>query len=188
MSRWLVMRAERDTEGAMGETWVFAYGSNMNLADLGRWLQCRHQRGQLSRDDMQQVLGVLNACGKRAVLEGWRVCWNYCSRKRGGGAANVEQAAGERVFGVAYRVGERELRLFDCKEGHPRYYKREEKQPVLLLDSQKEVTACVYVANATCPEPVWPTPEYKAILVEGARHWGLPPGYIAELESIPTKG
>lgn len=173
----------------MGETWVFAYGSNMNLADLGRWLECRHQRGQLSRHDIQQVLGLLKACGKRAVLEGRRVCWNYYSRKRGGGAANVEQAAGERVFGVAYRVGGRELRLFDCKEDHPTSYRRgEEGEPVLLLDSQEEVAAWVYVANATSPDPVWPTAEYKAVLLEGARYWGLPPGYIATLEMIPTDG
>lgn len=167
----------------MGGTWVFAYGSNMNLGDLGRWLE----RGQLSRDDIQATLDLLKASGKRAVLEGYQLCWNYRSTNRKGGAANVEQAAGERVFGVAYCVGEKELGLFDSKERHPYSYEREPQQ-VLLLDSQEEVPAWVYVANATSSGPVWPTAEYKTVLVEGARYWGLPSEHIATLEIIPTNG
>lgn len=167
----------------MGDIWVFTYGSNMNLEDLQCWIENR----ELFRDEADEVLGLLRDYGKRAVLEDYRLCWNYYSVGRCGGAANVERASGQRVYGVAFRAGQRELDLFDVKEGHPRYYRRGEQQPVTLLDNG-EVRASVYVARPNRPEPVWPTAKYKAVLLEGARSWDLPQDYIATLETVPTKG
>jgi gamma-glutamylcyclotransferase (GGCT)/AIG2-like uncharacterized protein YtfP len=112
--------------------------------------------------------------------------WNYYSSKRGGGAANVERDPEGCVYGVAFAVDSRLLNLFDCKEGYPAHYRREEAT-VEILDLEEQVKAWVYVAVDTKPGLIPPTSEYKAIVVEGARCWKLPGEWISLLEGTPVQ-
>ena len=161
--------------------WMFAYASNMHLPDIERWLRDNTH----PTERVAQVGEVLKMSGKRAVLDGWEVCWNHHSGQRGGGAANIREAAGQRVYGVAYRIRNGLLKLFDAKEGYPTSYDRR-IVPVTLLDSGDKVDVWAYVSKGNRPEPVWPTREYKRIVLAGARSWGLPADYVFQLSAIPT--
>ena len=161
--------------------WMFAYASNMHLPDIERWLRDNAH----PPESVAQVGEVLKMSGRRAVLDGWEVCWNRCSSHRGGGAANIREAAGQRVYGVAYRISNGLLKLFDAKEGYPTSYDRR-VVPVTLLDSGDKVDGWAYVSNGNRPEPVWPTREYKRLVLAGAHSWGLPTDYVFQLSAIPT--
>ena len=57
------------------QSMIFAYGSNMHLADLNRWLQ-------------EQGGGVVGQFGvKVGRLLNYRLAWNYYSVSRGGGGS-----------------------------------------------------------------------------------------------------
>ena len=155
--------------------WVFAFGSNMNLADLRRWLRERALPDE----------GLLRA--EPATLAGFRLIWNYRSQLRDGGAANLEEAPGVDLPGVAIAVHEAMLGYIDTKEGHPNRYRRVRPHPV-ELDGGRSVDAWVYrVTEAFLqPPPVWPRRAYLDLMLAGAREHGLPAHYIAELEKTPT--
>ena len=56
--------------------WVFAYGSNMHLPDLKRWLGAQG----CSKTGIHQITP--------AILEGFELVWNYWSPVRQGGAVS----------------------------------------------------------------------------------------------------
>lgn len=155
--------------------WVFAYGSNMDLTDFARW--CRERRRPAGR--IERALP--------ARIEGYRLVWNYHSRARGGGAANVEPLEGAGLYGVALAVCPTALAAIDAKEGHPGRYVRE-RVGATLLDSADRVRAWLYVvAPEHCrPTRVAPTPDYLRVVIGAARRHGLPEAWIRELEDTPT--
>lgn len=166
----------------MSRDWVFAYGSNMNLEDLRRWLHGIEE----TPAETERLVGELKKNGKVAVLENHKLAWNYYSASRNGGAANIEKRDGYEVFGVSYLVNQKWLDLFDDKEGKP--YTRQMCQ-IKLFESRQPVLAWIYYVR---PEKIsqnnkWPTAEYKQIIIDGARQWGLPEDYIKELEKTPTR-
>lgn len=154
--------------------WVFAYGSNMELDDLARWLG---ERGY------PQLVPIAMEPG---MLPGYRLCWNYRSPARKGGAANVEPCDGPPLPGLALAVDAALLEAIDHKEGHPERYKRE-LLPVMLA-SGRRIEAWVYRVTEDWRvegEPVWPRGAYLELLLKGARHHGLPDWHIAALEEVP---
>jgi gamma-glutamylcyclotransferase (GGCT)/AIG2-like uncharacterized protein YtfP len=158
------------------EIWIFAYGSNMNLGDLRRWLA----------ENGVPTDGILKA--RPATLPGYRTVWNYRSKARGGGAANITQAVGRDLPGVALRVDGPTLAAIDKKEGHPEVYSRGNRRHAILLGDATEVEAWVYVARPErCSDRgEWPRREYLDLLLDGARKHGLPPWRVRELEVTPT--
>ena len=90
--------------------WVFAYGSNLHIQDLKHWL--RHYG--YSDEGIIQVLP--------AILDNYRLVWNYYSPVRKGGAANVEPAPGHQVLGALLELTPETLPGIDRKEGHPKRY------------------------------------------------------------------
>jgi gamma-glutamylcyclotransferase (GGCT)/AIG2-like uncharacterized protein YtfP len=162
------------TRSSEAGDWVFAYGSNMDLDDLARWL---YERGHPERRP-------LSLCA--AVLENHRLVWNYRSPSRNGGAANVEEAEATSLPGVALLVDEPLLVALDEKEGHPHRYRRQERS--LLLDDGRRVTAWVYtVTEAWCTaDPCWPRRAYLEVVLRGARKNGLPAWHVEALTKVPT--
>jgi len=160
----------------VNEEWVFAYGSSMHTGDLHRWL---NEQGHPTE-------GILRAVA--ASLPGYRMAWNYRSRKRGGGAANLRTAPGREMFGVALQVDEPTLLALDAKEGHPDIYSRGERRLAVRLRDGIEVQAWVYqvVPGRRSEKGQWPRKEYLRLVVEGAREHDLPARHIRELEVTPT--
>jgi len=155
-------------------SWVFAYGSNMELGDLRRWLtEARLPPGELYRS-------------VPATLPGFRLVWNYFAPSRAGGAANIERHDGSVLYGVALHVDAVLLAGIDRKEGHPGIYER--TLVPARLDTGEAVDAWVYIVRPehVQPEYVPPTRHYRGLLIQGARNHRLPAFYIEELERLRT--
>jgi gamma-glutamylcyclotransferase (GGCT)/AIG2-like uncharacterized protein YtfP len=162
----------------MGTDFTFAYGSNMNSSDLRSWLERNGYNSALIVDR------------RPAVLEGYDFVWNYHSRGRGGGAANLERRENSRVYGLVVEFEEPLLKAFDRKEGHPLFYSRGEKRiRVKRLDNDEIVEAWLYIANPNRGDSrdIRPTRAYKKIILDGAREYGLPEEFIDKLEEWPTQ-
>jgi hypothetical protein len=157
--------------------WVFAYGSNMHLPDLKRWLGAQG----CSKTGIHQITP--------AILEGFELVWNYWSPVRQGGAANVQPASCQRsVFGALLQVDTPTLLALDTKEGHPERYSRD-PEPLRChpLDKSPPVDAWVYQVTAAyrSTTPVPPSLSYLTLLIEGAEELKLPGTYIDTLRTTP---
>lgn len=155
--------------------WTFAYGSNMNVDDVRAWFV---EKGHSD--------ACIQRCA-RATLPGYRLIWNYYSRSRKGGAANVERVAGASLPGVAVQMNVAGLVALDRKEGHPKYYSRGDAPVTVHLGDGSSVRAWLYIAvPAKCRTTiVWPTREYLDLIVTAAVSHGLPPEHIEMLRSTP---
>jgi gamma-glutamylcyclotransferase (GGCT)/AIG2-like uncharacterized protein YtfP len=154
--------------------WVFAYGSNMHLADVKRWFGARAAPFRIDRVE-------------RAELHDHRLVWNYYSRARRGGAANVARRVGTSVWGAALLVDSHTVRGLDRKEGHPHLYRRE--LGWLRVDRAGWVHAWIYRVGArhTRQSFTAPTAHYKSLLVAGAAQLQLPQSYHHALRRLPTR-
>jgi len=157
--------------------WVFAYGSNMNLDDLRRWLgEHGHRACSIERF-------------APAVLADYQLVWNYFSGRRNGGAANIEVARGARLPGLALYVDAATFAAIDEKEGHPHWYSRGTTPLACQLLDGTAIEAWVYIAR---PEhcttvPQWPTREYRDLLVSAAIMHGLPAEHVAALQQVTVR-
>lgn len=176
---------------------VFAYGSNLCLPDLQRWLHDRDRAAHMP----------LHA--ERATLPGWRLVWNYASDVRRAGAANVmPEDAALRAFdssgpggvseqaisppmpgglpGALLHIDATLLAAIDVKEGHPVRYQR---VPVRCRDSAgRLVDAQTWVVTPRFRRRVFepPTAAYRDTIVRGAEAFALPDAWLAWLRSLPT--
>ena len=157
--------------------WVFAYGSNMNLDDLRAWLT----QGGHATDGIKSIA--------RAILRDHKLVWNYYSKGRNGGAANVEASPGRVLPGIALQVDSATRAAIDQKEGHPTYYSRGTATYELLTDSGLTIAAWVYVARPERCKATseWPTREYRELLVVAAIAHALPEAHITYLKQLPVR-
>lgn len=141
--------------------YYFAYGSNMNWAQLQR--RCPSSRF---------------VCVGR--LAGYRFGITRHSRLRNCGTANVCPAPGQEVWGIVYEIPDGELAILD---GFEDGYRREILPVQPAAASAPPLDALVYVAGIEENVPL-PSREYRRLIVEGALHWKLPAGYLRLLEAI----
>lgn len=139
--------------------YYFAYGSNMNWTQMQR--RCPSSRfvciGRLA--DYQ--FGITRH-----------------SRLRDCGTANVFPAPGKEVWGIVYEVDDGDLVRLDAFEDG---YRRETL--VVHGETAQPLTALVYVAQLEQNVPP-PNAEYKRLMIEGAKHWGIPKVYLTLIEAI----
>ncbi len=157
--------------------WVFAYGSNMHLPDLRRWLG---ERGH----DADGLLRFAPAC-----VPGYELTWNYRSVVRRGGAANVIPRSGAELLGLALFVDDGLLAALDEKEGHPTRYDRG-SVPVAARLRDEGAAIEVWLYQATDAHVVAgvapPRASYLALLIEAAEEHGLAADYVERLRATPT--
>ncbi len=134
----------------------FAYGSNMSSRRLADRVRA-------------QPLGV-------AWVPGLRLAFNKPGAD-GTGKANLVCAAGDRAWGVVYRLSAPELARLDRFE--PGYARGLEG---VWLAGRGPVRAVLYRWLAATPE-LAPTPAYLTHLLEGAREHGLPRHWRAALQA-----
>jgi gamma-glutamylcyclotransferase len=143
--------------------YYFAYGSNMNWPQMQR--RCP------------------SACFVSvARLPDYQFGITRHSRLRQCGTANVFSAPGEEVWGIVYDVNDADLAILDSFEDG---YRRETLVCFPRGNGQRPLDALTYLAEIEKDVPL-PNTEYRRLIVEGARHWNLPPSYIARLETIPV--
>jgi cation transport regulator ChaC len=147
-----------------GGLWYFGYGSNM------------HPSIFLARRRMQPQAAV---CGR---LENHRLCFNLPVGPGERGVANVEPAPGVHTWGVLYLLTPEECVRLDRSEGVPVGVYRRVTVEVLAV-GERRVQAFTYRAGAT-REGRKPSARYLGLLVDGARHHGLPAEYVGDLERL----
>lgn len=114
----------------------FAYGSNLDEAQM-------HERCPAAE----------LACA--ATLRDYALCFGGFSHTWGGAVANVVPASGSGVPGLLYRIGRKDLRRLDRREGHPFAYQRTRVRVVDARGCEREAIAYVQ------PGPdfeAWPPP------------------------------
>lgn len=138
----------------------FAYGSNLNIGDLGRWCE------RMGRS------AALSGRGRAAFLPDHELVFDYLSYSRNGGVLDVRADVGKVTPGALFEVTEEDLRTLDLKEGVPLIYQRAEKR-VLFADG-REIQAIVYEVTPAyrSAEPVQPSEAYVAIVAEGLAEFG----------------
>lgn len=143
----------------------FAYGSN------------------LSPTQMQLRTGCV-APGLVCRLEHHRLLFNKRSSTTLGRVfANIVPAEGHTVWGVCYPCSQAMLDALDLHEGlQGGHYRRLEVQLHALSGAQ--LMALTYVAGPDfVGEARRPEPLYAQLILEGARHHGLPAEYLATLNA-----
>jgi cation transport regulator ChaC len=153
-------------------SWVFAYGSNMHQPDLERWFAEHHTHPPT----------IYQA--KPAQLHEYQLSWNYYSKRRQGGAANVVRATNATVWGVAMEVCSLTLDGLDRKEGHPNVYERKPCQ--LRATDGHNLQAWLYEVTPAFASSSFHPPQtsYLQLLIESARLHQFPESYLESLYQI----
>jgi gamma-glutamylcyclotransferase (GGCT)/AIG2-like uncharacterized protein YtfP len=154
----------------------FAYGSNLNRADLRPWCKEQGYKYPFAR--------VVT----RAFLPDHEYIFNATSSRRGGGVLNLRKRTAQAVHGVVFEVKSFvsgclfELRLgepqdgweaLDKKEGAPYFYRR---VPVTVFDEYGEpLQAMTYRVRRRSAEskPVPASEPYLEVVKQGLRERGL---------------
>jgi gamma-glutamylcyclotransferase (GGCT)/AIG2-like uncharacterized protein YtfP len=140
--------------------WHFAYGSNMNRAQM--------------RSRVGNILEEHNAS-----LANYEVRFN--KKVRGGTAgANIQPEPGKTVHGVLYKIEENALRVLDRYEYAPEHYRRIEVQ--VTPEGGNPVPAQVYIASKV-QKGLRPSGPYLQAILDGAGEHNLPASYIGEIKT-----
>jgi gamma-glutamylcyclotransferase len=140
--------------------WHFAYGSNMNRAQM------------LARTG--KILEEHNAS-----LPNFEVRFN--KKVRGGTAgANIQPSSGKTVHGVLYKIEEGSMRSLDRYEGVPDHYRRIEVQ--VTPEGGQPVPAQIYIAQKV-EKGLRPSAPYLQAMLDGAGEHNLPASYIGEIKT-----
>ncbi|MBM3300024.1 MAG: gamma-glutamylcyclotransferase [Deltaproteobacteria bacterium] len=158
----------------MATDFIFSYGSDMNRSELRSWLEGAGHYSSLIVETTP------------AVLEGYDFVWNYYSRGKGGGTANLQRKEGSTIWGVLIELDESLLKAFDRKEGHPYFYSRgSEKVEVTRVRDGVKVLAWLYLANPnkSASLDMRPTRQYKNSILNAAKFWEFPEEYVEKIRS-----
>lgn len=121
-----------------------------------------------------------------ACLTGYRLAFTRCSKKRGGGVADVERDSSGHVWGGLFTISAADAAVLDRSEGldlSPPAYRRVAVQVALGNPEVADVEAYTYEV-VDKDGPYLPAKEYLDALVQGARDCQLPVDYIADLTRI----
>ena len=155
---------------AVGESWYFAYGSNMNVARLVD-----------SRLRPEGVTLGERICGR---LDGWTLAFDKRARSpAGAGAGNIRPAPGASVYGTLNALPPKGFDVLDHWEGVADGHYERRTVPVVRTDTGETVEAITYVALMT-GEGLRPTRDYLGHLLAGRDL--LPSDYWDRLGATPT--
>ena len=123
-------------------------------------------------------------CGV-AVLNDHRLSFTRRSKIRSCGVADAVPEKGHSVWGVVFKISERDIGSLDKSEGYrpgrkKNAYVRKERHVFADGDEQSPLAVTVYFA---IPEesPPLPSQDYKEQILRGARFWNLPEAYIKDV-------
>jgi gamma-glutamylcyclotransferase len=139
--------------------YYFAYGSNMDAAQM------------LTRCPSAMMIGP-------AMLPEHRLVFNRSGTYRPGGVANVELSAGERVYGILWKMATGDFARLDHTED-PRTYQRERARVYSLRGQPYDC----HVYLAIPDQPDLPDHDYLDSLIQAGQNAGLPPEYLTKLRA-----
>jgi cation transport regulator ChaC len=145
--------------------WYLAYGSNM------------HHSAFRERRRMQPIEWRIGR------IKGYRLRFNLEGRPKGRAApANICPDPDGEVWGVLYKITQRDLVRLDATEGVPGRNYRHVWVPAEDPDGNI-VTAVVYMARGKETDGT-PSLRYISLLRDGARAHGLPEDWVRFLDSV----
>ena len=142
----------------------FAYGSNLNLKDLGEFEGDKFPNREKSFEETANILdGIF-------FLPDYQLQFTYKSIKREGGVLDVVPKLGHAVAGKLFEV--EDWNLLDAKEGAPYVY---EKIEITVIDENgKTFDAFTYVVTSKNKvEYVKPNQKYVGIVSDGYEEFGI---------------
>ncbi len=152
----------------------FAYGENMNVNRLNKWLS---QRG--GRPD-----GIVSA--QRAVLDGYRLVFNVLGGfPRRAGIANLKQNPKGKVEGVLMQINNAAEGLIQKKEGIPGRAKRIEVSVTGDQDKKYEGVSA-YVTAQPDGKTHLPARGYVDLMLQAAKDFEFSKDYTKKLQNIKT--
>ena len=152
--------------GQETRTWYFAYGSNMDLAQM--------QERKVSYWD-----------SKRASLADYKLAFNYLADGYQAGVADIVKAPGETVEGALYLLDQTGLGRLDFHEG---VAKRVYRRATIMVEDElgERIAAITYEVVTKSPRFIPPSKLYVGKIIRGAVAHHLSAVYIAQLKAIPT--
>ena len=131
--------------------YYFAYASNMN----------RKQMAERCPEAKSKVV---------ATLPTFKLIFTGYSRLRKGAVATIRGSQGDKVIGALYEISEAGLRKLDKHENYPVDYKHVD---VRVFSGSGEIYDAVTFIKAKLEEEGQPSPEYRTIIQQGYRDWGI---------------
>ena len=146
----------------------------MHQDDLNRWCDKKF----ISRIQIENP--------KVAELKDYKLDFNYRSPSRDSGAANIMEESGSSVFGLVFELDDEDYSKIKKKEGAPFFYKEIDVE--VVVDGEiKEVKTFKVVSEKEADSFVKPSEEYLGLIIESAKKYGFPEGYVSMLENIVKK-
>jgi gamma-glutamylcyclotransferase len=144
----------------------FAYGSNLNLADLKKWCDKRNE-------NMPKLKNP-----KITKLENFELGFTRNSFGRKGGVADIIFSKGNFCYGVVFDVAEHDFKILDKKEGV------HEDGMGAYERLELENGSITYKVRVKDDNFIQPSNEYLDVIITGAKNHELPDDWIEKLESF----
>jgi cation transport regulator ChaC len=155
--------------GKPGELYYFAYGSNMNKAQMH------------ARCVRPEAIAV-------AMLPHYQLGFFGHSPTWDGALETVVPAPGQEVWGVIYDLSASDRERLDVwhdvrLDGTGAYF----HYPLRITDTEGKTRVVLFYKKARMDSPEKPSREYLDLIVQGAVEHGLPAGYVEGLRRIESK-
>ena len=131
--------------------YYFAYASNMSRKQMAE--RCPEAKGIVA-----------------ATLPNFKLIFTGYSRLRRGAVATIRGSQGDKVIGALYEISESGLRRLDKHENYPVDYKH---MDVRVFSGSGETYDAVTFIKAQQEEEGQPSAEYRAVIQQGYRDWGI---------------
>jgi len=131
--------------------YYFAYASNMNRKKMAE--RCPEAKARVV-----------------ATLPNFKLVFSGYSRLRKGAVATIRGSQGDKVIGAVYEISEAGLRKLDKHENFPVDYKHLDVR--VFTDGGGSFDAVTFI-KARIEEEDQPSAEYRAVIQQGYRDWGI---------------
>jgi gamma-glutamylcyclotransferase len=131
--------------------YYFAYASNMSRRQMA--VRCPEAKSKVV-----------------ATLPNFKLIFTGYSRLRKGAVATIRGSQGDKVIGALYEINEAGLRKLDKHENYPVDYKHMDVR--VFTDGGETYDAVTFIKTRQ-EEEGQPSTEYRAIIQQGYRDWGI---------------
>ena len=131
--------------------YYFAYASNINRKQMAE--RCPEAKARAV-----------------ATLPNFKLVFTGYSRLCKGAVATIRGSQGDKVIGAVYEISEAGLRKLDKHENYPVDYKHLDVR--VFTDGGGSFDAATFI-KARIEEEGQPSPEYRAVIQQGYRDWGI---------------
>jgi len=105
-----------------------------------------------------------------ATLPNFKLVFTGYSRLRKGAVATIRGSQGDKVMGAVYEISEAGLRKLDKHENYPVDYRHLDVR--VFTDGGESFDAVTFI-KARIEEEGQPSAEYRAVIQQGYRDWGI---------------